>query len=95
MEVKNITEQEDGSGLVEVEMSAEEIKALLQLAFTIGLTDGLQLVAEKKLNDLESKIDLGNTRCGNPHCLYGPREQSEQSGEHEDSFEIAKILGGK
>ena len=61
MEVKNITEQEDGSGLVEVEMNAEEIKALLQLAFTIGLTDGLQLVAEKKLNDLKSKTDLGNT----------------------------------
>jgi len=61
MEVKNITELEDGSGLIEVEMDSEEIKALLQKAFTIGLIEGLQLVEENKLNELKSKADLGNT----------------------------------
>ncbi len=53
MMVKNLTEMEDGSALIELDLSPEEIQALIQSAVTIGLTEGIKLVEQNKLKELK------------------------------------------
>ena len=93
MEILSVEEQEDGSMLVQVDFTAEEIHKLLESAVIIGLTEGLIKMKEEKLNDLQSKTDMGNARCGNPNCVYGPCVEPEQSGQPADSFKTSQVLG--
>lgn len=57
MMVKNWTEYEDGSALLSIDLSPEEIQALIQAAVTIGLTEGLKLVEQNKLKELKECLD--------------------------------------
>ena len=93
MEVINIVEQEDGSAIIELEMTAEEKHHLMESAFIIGLTEGLKLVVEKKVNELKSKTDLVDSRCGEFGGIHGSGEQPCKSGEQEDGFKTSQVLG--
>lgn len=57
MQIVSMTEQEDGSALVEIDFSPEELQALLQSAVTIGLVEGLKLVEQNKLKELKECQD--------------------------------------
>lgn len=61
MMVKNWTEYEDGSALLSIDLSPEEIQALIQAAVTIGLTEGLKLVEQNKLKELKECQDLAQS----------------------------------
>ena len=65
MMIKNLTEMEDGSALIELDLSSEELQALIQAAVTIGLTEGIKLVEQNKLKELkecqESAQSTSNT----------------------------------
>ena len=93
MEILSVEEQEDGSALVQCDFTADEIQKLIETALIIGLTEGLIKMKEEKLNDLQSKTDLGNARCGNPNCVYGPCVEPEQSGQPANSFKTSQVLG--
>ena len=93
MEIISIEEQEDGSALVQVNFTADEIHKLIETALIIGLTEGLIKIKEEKLNDLKSETDMGNPQCRNPNCVYGPCVEPEQSGQSADSFKTSQVLG--
>lgn len=93
MEIISVEEQEDGSALIQVNLTAEEIHKLLESAIVIGLTEGLIKMKEEKLNDLKSETDMGNAKCRNPNCVYGPCLEPEQSGQPADSFKTSQVLG--
>ena len=96
MEIVSIEEQEDGSAIVGFDMTAEEVKALLQSAVVIGLTEGLKLAEKermKELHDLQSETNMGNTQCRNPNCVYGPCVEPEQSEQSANSFKTSQVLG--
>ena len=57
MQIVSMTEQEDGSALVGIDFSPEELQALLQSAVTIGLVEGLKLVEQNKLKELKQCQD--------------------------------------
>ena len=61
MMVKNLTEYEDGSALLSIDLSSEEIQALIQAAVTIGLTEGIKLVEQNKLKELKKCLDLAQS----------------------------------
>lgn len=62
MMVKNWTEYEDGSALLSIDLSPEEIQALIQAAVTIGLTEGLKLVEKERIKQcLELAPSTSNT----------------------------------
>ena len=65
MMIKNLTEMEDGSALIELDVSPEELQALIQAAVTIGLVEGIKLVEQNKLKELkecqESAQSTSNT----------------------------------
>lgn len=63
MNVNEIQEHEDGSATVIVDMTKEEMSVLIESAFRIGLVEGLKLVEEKRLKELDEQ---SNTPVGNP-----------------------------
>ena len=95
MEIISVEEQEDGSALVQVDFTADEIQKLIETALIIGLTEGLIKMKEEKLNDLQSKTDLGNARCGNPDCVYGSGEQSSKPEQLDLFPETLEVSGGQ
>lgn len=61
MMIKNLTEMEDGSALIELDLSPEELQALIQSAVTIGLTEGIKLVEQNKLKELKECQELAQS----------------------------------
>ncbi len=53
MTVSELVEHEDGSAAITFDMNVEEMKALLSVALTIGLIEGLRMVQQK----LEKELD--------------------------------------
>ena len=62
MQVVHIEELEDGSALVQLDMSAEEIHQLIESAFTIALCEGLKRIKQERIEEcLESVQSTSNT----------------------------------
>lgn len=62
MQVIDLVEQEDGSAIVTIDMTAEEIFLLLESAIIIGLTNGIQLAKQERIEEcLESVQSTSNT----------------------------------
>jgi hypothetical protein len=53
MKVISITEMEDGSAVVELDMSPDEMRSLLEYAVCMGLIEGLKLLQKQKLEELK------------------------------------------
>lgn len=53
MQVISMTETEDGSAVVELDMSSDEMRSLLEYAICMGLVEGLKLLQKQKLEELE------------------------------------------
>lgn len=53
MKILSITETEDGSAVVELDMSSDEMRSLLEYAVCMGLVEGLKLLQKQKLKELE------------------------------------------
>jgi hypothetical protein len=71
MKVLNVVEQEDGSAIIQVDLSAEETRLLLERAIVDLLKETLE----------HSKTNLDNPGWGSTHCKDGKSEQSCQSGQ--------------
>ena len=56
MEIISVKEHEDGSATYTFDMTEQERNALLQSALLMGITEGVKLLVEKKLNELKSRI---------------------------------------
>lgn len=52
---------EDGSALIELDLSSEELQALIQAAVTIGLVEGVKLVEQNKLKELKECQELAQS----------------------------------
>jgi len=65
MQVISMTEMEDGSAVVELDMSPDEMRSLLEYAVCMGLVEGLKLLQKQKLEELkecqESAQSTSNT----------------------------------
>ena len=62
MQVIDLVEQEDGSAIVTIDMTAEEKFLLLESAIIIGLTHGIQLAKQERIDEcLESAQSTSNT----------------------------------
>ena len=68
MKVLEVTEQEDGSAFVRLDLSAEEVGLLLEKAIIDVLKETIE----------QSKTNLDNPGRGSTHCTDGPCEQSCQ-----------------
>lgn len=53
MQVISMTEMTDGSAVVELDMSSDEMRSLLEYAVCMGLVEGLKLLQKQKLEELE------------------------------------------
>lgn len=53
MQVISMTEMTDGSTVVELDMSSDEMRSLLEYAICMGLVEGLKLLQKQKLEELE------------------------------------------
>lgn len=53
MQVISMTEMEDGSAVVELDMSPDEMRSLLEYAVCMGLVEGLKLLQKQKLEELK------------------------------------------
>ena len=62
MQVIDLVEQEDGSAIVTIDMTAEEKFLLIESAIIIGLTNGIQLAKQERIEEcLESVQSTSNT----------------------------------
>ena len=55
MEVKEMKEQADGSAILVLDLSPEEINSLIQSAIVIGLCEGLKLVEKERVENVRSE----------------------------------------
>ena len=69
MKILNVVEQEDGSAIIQVDLSAEETRLLLEKAIVDLLKETLE----------HSETNLDNPGRGSTHCQNGTSEQSCQS----------------
>jgi hypothetical protein len=60
MKVIEIEEQEDGSAIVTVDLTFEEVKLIVNAAITKALTEFLETVVEQH-DDNKGQTNLGNT----------------------------------
>jgi hypothetical protein len=70
MDVELLKENDDGSADYHVNLSNEEQAQLFRFAFLEMLKRGIE--EGKKYEPTESEVSVGNTRCGEPSCAYGP-----------------------
>ena len=70
MDVELLKENDDGSADYHVNLSNEEQAQLFRFAFIEMLKRGIE--EGKKHEPTESEVSVGNTRCGEPSCAYGP-----------------------
>jgi hypothetical protein len=63
LKIEELVEHEDGSATVIVEMTLDEKALLIESAIRIGLIEGIKLVEEKRLKELDEQ---SNTSVGNP-----------------------------
>ena len=62
MQIVDLVELEDGSAIVTIDMTAEEKHMLLESAVIIGLTHGIQLAKQERIDEcLESAQSTSNT----------------------------------
>ena len=55
MMVVNLIEHDDGSATVQMDMSAEEVRLLIESAFRIALVKGLKMVEEQEMKEWQDE----------------------------------------
>jgi hypothetical protein len=80
MKILDVDEQEDGSAIVKVDLTVEEVRLLLEKAIVDLLKEFLD----------KNKTNLGNTRCREFGCVYGT---CLQPGESEQPCYCTQITG--
>ena len=56
MQVIDLVEQEDGSAIVTIDMTAEEKHMLLESAVIIGLTHGIKLAEQERIEECRDSV---------------------------------------
>ena len=80
MKILNIDEQENGSAIINVDLTVEEVKLLLEKAIVDLLKEFLD----------KNKTNMVNTRCREFGCVYGT---CLQPGESEQPCYCTQITG--
>ena len=55
MMVVSLVEHEDGSATIQLDMSPEEVHALIESAFRIALVKGLKMVEEQVMEEMKDE----------------------------------------
>jgi hypothetical protein len=55
MMVVNLIEHDDGSATVQMDMSAEEVRLLIESAFRIALIKGLKMAEEQEMKEWQDE----------------------------------------
>ena len=55
MMVVNLIEHDDGTATVQLDMSAEEVRQLIESAVRIGLIEGLKMAEDKRMKEWQDE----------------------------------------
>ncbi|CAB4240586.1 hypothetical protein UFOVP39_14 [uncultured Caudovirales phage] len=88
MKILDVDEQADGSAIVKVYLTVEEVKLLLEIHRAPAGREAIVDLLKEFLD--KNKTNLGNTRCREFGCVYGT---CLQPGESEQPCYCTQITG--